>query len=206
LCHVFAGHTNEIYALDYAQNGNFIVSGSADRTARLWDLRGNNTNNGVFKCEATIQECGITSISILPTCRFIAGGCLDGFIRIWNIATGEVVAKLRGHSDSVYAIKFTADGKSLVSGSLDYTVKYWDTTNLLPHDAHFTSPISCPLIGNMKGHQVRVQIWMMMYWYLCDLFLNKRTMFLPSPVRPIIDGWFLAPKIVRWYYGTLSKE
>lgn len=83
---------------------------------------------------------------------------MDGLIRIWNIASGELVAKLRGHSDSVYAIKFTADGKSLVSGSLDCTVKYWDTTSLLPHDTHFPPSISCPLIGNMKGHQVRVQM------------------------------------------------
>ncbi|KAF7763840.1 hypothetical protein Agabi119p4_8377 [Agaricus bisporus var. burnettii] len=156
LRHVFAGHTNEIYALDYAQNGNFIVSGSADRTARLWDLRGNtndnNKNHKTFKYESnTMQDCGVTSISIIPTttCQFVAGGCLDGCVRIWNIETGEVVRKLRGHEDSVYAIKFTGDGKRLVSGSLDCSVKYWDTTSLLSLDGLG----GCGLVGNMKGHQ-----------------------------------------------------
>lgn len=58
--------------------------------------------------------------------------------------------KLRGHEDSVYAIKFTGDGKRLVSGSLDCSVKYWDTTSLLSLDGLG----GCALVGNMKGHQV----------------------------------------------------
>lgn len=152
--HVFAGHTNEIYALDYAKNGNFIISGSADRTARLWDLRGGRSNNNkVFEVDAAVEECGITSISISPNNHYVAAGCLDQLVRVWDLDTGDLVAKLRGHQDSVYTVRFMPDGRTLISGSLDYTVKYWDVSALVPADSQLMSA-SCPLIGSVKGHQV----------------------------------------------------
>lgn len=153
LRHVFAGHTNEIYALDYAKNGNFVVSGSADRTARVWDLKGNN--HKVFKIDAAVEESGITSISISPNNRYVAAGCLDRLVRIWDLETGELAAKLRGHQDSVYTVRFTPDGRKLVSGSLDYTVKFWDASALVSLESHPMSCVPCPLINSVRGHQVR---------------------------------------------------
>ncbi|KAF9448137.1 WD40 repeat-like protein [Macrolepiota fuliginosa MF-IS2] len=149
LRHVFAGHTNDIYALDYAKNGNFVLSGSADGTARVWDLKGGS--HKVFTTDAAV-EFGITSITISPNSRYVAGGCLDQLIRIWDVETGELVAKLRGHQDGVYSVRFMPDGYNLVSGSLDYTVKYWDVSALLPVDPPLI-PVACPLISSFKGHQ-----------------------------------------------------
>ena len=34
----FEGHTQEIYSLDFSRDGMLIVSGSGDRTARIWNL------------------------------------------------------------------------------------------------------------------------------------------------------------------------
>lgn len=39
--------------------------------------------------------------------------------------------KLRGHRDSVYSVAFTRDGKGLVSGSLDRTLKGWDVSGVV---------------------------------------------------------------------------
>ena len=38
--------------------------------------------------------------------------------------------RLRGHGDSVYSVAFTPDGRGLVSGSLDRTIRYWDLSHL----------------------------------------------------------------------------
>ena len=46
------------------------------------------------------------------------------------MATGVLVERLRGHRDSVYSVAFTPDGKGLVSGSLDKTLKFWDVSGL----------------------------------------------------------------------------
>ena len=35
---MFEGHQQEIYSLDFSRDGRLIVSGSGDRTARIWDM------------------------------------------------------------------------------------------------------------------------------------------------------------------------
>jgi glucose repression regulatory protein TUP1 len=49
-------------------------------------------------------------------------------VRVWNVTTGQQLERLKGHKDSVYSVAFSPDGKSLVSGSLDRTLRVWDLT------------------------------------------------------------------------------
>lgn len=168
---VFSGHSNEIYALDYSQNGRYVVSGSADCTAIIWDLhfpyqthKCLRATDSSYNRDST--EAGITSISISPSNAHVAGGCLDHFIRIWSMHTGELVAKLKGHEDSVYAVRFMNDMPGMgrvVSGSLDCSVKLWDVSELGAEEAAMgddrrdptTKPglVACPLITTFRGHQ-----------------------------------------------------
>lgn len=76
------------------------------------------------------NDAGVTSVAISPNGQFVAAGSLDTVVRIWDVATGTLLERLRGHRDSVYSVAFTPDGKGLVSGSLDKTLKYWDVSGL----------------------------------------------------------------------------
>jgi glucose repression regulatory protein TUP1 len=76
------------------------------------------------------SDAGVTSVVISPDGRWVAAGSLDAVVRIWEVATGKLVERLRGHRASVYSVAFTPDGRGLVSGSLDKTVKYWDVSEL----------------------------------------------------------------------------
>jgi WD domain, G-beta repeat len=49
---------------------------------------------------------------------------------LWNLATGNEVARLVEHTNYVFSLAFSPDGKSLVSGSGDGTVRLWDTEPL----------------------------------------------------------------------------
>ena len=76
-------------------------------------------------------DAGVTSVAISPNGQLVAAGSLDTVVRIWDVANGSLVERLRGHRDSVYSVAFTPDGKGLVSGSLDKTLKYWDVSGLI---------------------------------------------------------------------------
>lgn len=76
-------------------------------------------------------DAGVTSVCISPDGRLVAAGSLDTIVRIWDVQTGQLVERLKGHRDSVYSVAFTPDGRGLVSGSLDKTLKYWDVRPIL---------------------------------------------------------------------------
>ncbi|KAF7360114.1 Chromatin associated protein [Mycena venus] len=130
---VFSGHTQEIYSLDFSRDGRRIVSGSGDRTARIWDMESGSCivlavdGDGA---DAATGDAGVTSVAISPDGRYVAAGSLDTQVRVWDANTGTLVERLRGHRDSVYSVVFTPDGRGVVSGSLDKTLKYWDVSGL----------------------------------------------------------------------------
>ena len=60
---------------------------------------------------------------------------MDSIIRIWDVQTGYLVERLRGHGSSVNSVTFTPDDRGLISGSYDKKVKRWDLTPFLECDA-----------------------------------------------------------------------
>ena len=43
----------------------------------------------------------------------------------WDANTGECLKTLKGHSEIVYSVAYSPDGKRIISGSADETVKIW---------------------------------------------------------------------------------
>ena len=95
--------------------------------------------------------------------RLVAVGCYDRIIRIWDVQTGHLVERLRGHGESVRSVTFTPDDKGLISGSDDRKVKHWDLSPFLQHDARmeplppaaFPAPVSTSVLGPNTGVPVK---------------------------------------------------
>ncbi|EJD39904.1 hypothetical protein AURDEDRAFT_128003 [Auricularia subglabra TFB-10046 SS5] len=103
----FKGHGQEIYSLDFSRDGALIVSGSGDKTARIWPMDG----NGKVTVLAENVDAGVTSVAISPDGRFVDAGSRDTVVCIWDVATGTLIERLQGHQDSVYSV-----GTSPLSG------------------------------------------------------------------------------------------
>lgn len=102
-------------------NSNYIATGSADRTVRLWDVLNGNCVR-IF----TGHKGPIHSLAFSPNGRFLATGATDGRVLLWDIGHGLMVGELKGHTDTIYALRFSRDGEILASGSMDNTVRLWD--------------------------------------------------------------------------------
>lgn len=166
--HIFDGHQQEIYSLDFSRDGRHIVSGSGDKTMRIWNIQDNSCRTiTISDTDSLNNDSGVTSVAISPDGTLVVAGSLDTVVRIWDIASGTLLERLRGHTDSVYSVAFTPDGKGVVSGSLDKTLKYWDVTNLVnafartkPDPASGSSaitPTPSSSTMNFVGHKVGLE-------------------------------------------------
>lgn len=53
----------------------------------------------------------------------VAAASIDRIVHVWSTQTHKLLHRLDGHTESVYALTFSHDGNTLVSGGLDKTIK-----------------------------------------------------------------------------------
>ena len=82
---VLSGHTRQINCLTFSSDGKSLVSGSDDRTVKLWDVQ----TGGVVKTFHGGQYEYFLSVSISADCTRIASGSDEDKIHLWDIQTGE---------------------------------------------------------------------------------------------------------------------
>ena len=137
-----------ISGIAFLPNLRSLVSGSHDESVRIWNLR-----DGSSKImPVTGRTSYFLSVAFSPDGRYIAGGNLNFSLWIWDSRRQKVVAQWWGHTNAVNCIEFTGDGKRLMSGSNDRTVKCWDMTSL----GSGSELQSFPEIQGFSGHTVRL--------------------------------------------------
>jgi WD40 repeat protein len=68
------------------------------------------------------------SVAYSPDGRLLAAAGPEPAVRVWDALTGKVLGRFQGHQGGVVSLTFAADGKKLISGSLDTTAVVWDLT------------------------------------------------------------------------------
>jgi eukaryotic-like serine/threonine-protein kinase len=128
------GHGGRITGLAYSPEGTRLASVGLDRKARVWDLA-----TGRELRAFTVKEAGRLAFS--PDGKRLA---VTGPLRMWDIASGQESAILKGHAGRENAIAFSPDGKRLATSGDDQTVRIWDAESgdeLLQLRGH-TAPVN----------------------------------------------------------------
>jgi general transcriptional corepressor TUP1 len=76
----------------------------------------------------------MVSMAISPNDALVLAGMLDGTVCMWNVSTGQLLERFRGHYIYVSAVVFTRDGCGFVTGSWDNTIKYWEIDFSVVHE------------------------------------------------------------------------
>jgi WD40 repeat protein len=84
------------------ENNQLVVSGSGDKTLRLWDVASG-------KCVKTLEGHSdyVSSVSFSKDNKIVVSGSGDNTLRLWDVATGKCVKTLEGHSDYVRSVCFS---------------------------------------------------------------------------------------------------
>jgi WD40 repeat protein/energy-coupling factor transporter ATP-binding protein EcfA2 len=132
------GHEGAITTLAFSPDGNWLATGSADTTARLWNMNNPSAEPIVLKG----HEEGISTLAFSPDGNWLATGSSDTTARLWNMRdpSGEPIL-LKGHEDYISTLAFSPDGNWLATGSGDNTIRLWDMHN----------PSGEPIV--LKGHE-----------------------------------------------------
>ena len=103
----------------FSPDGKFVLTGSTDKTARLW-----NATDGTQVSKFICRGAKVQSSAFLGAQLFVTGGS-DNVIRVWDLNKQTEQFQIFGHTGSVAALAFDAQSATLVSGSFDTTVRIW---------------------------------------------------------------------------------
>jgi len=131
------GHGQTVQDVNLSADGQFALSGSWDKTLRLWDL---NTGASVRTFQGHTKD--VNSVAFSGDNRQIVSGSRDKTIKLWNtLAECKYTIVEDMHTDWVSSVSFSPSAKMplIVSSGWDKLVKVWNLNN-------------CKLRTNLAGH------------------------------------------------------
>ncbi|KAK2616375.1 Mitochondrial fission protein [Conoideocrella luteorostrata] len=160
-------HVDEVTALHF--RGDVLVSGSADKTIRHWDLEkgrcvqtldvmwaaaqasvSSSTADGGWRPTGRSSSSSADFVGALQVFESaLACGTADGLVRLWDLRSGQVHRNLVGHTGAVTCLQF--DDVHLVTGSLDRSVRIWDLRTGAIFDAYaYDNPITSMMFDTRR--------------------------------------------------------
>lgn len=130
--HPEEAHSECIYTIQHS--GKYLVSGSRDKTLRIWDLDTRRLVREPLSAHTGSVLC--LQFDADPDEDLIVSGSSDATIVLWKFSTGQVLQRLRrAHKESVLNVRF--DKRVLVTCSKDKTIKIFNRKPLSPGDVGY---------------------------------------------------------------------
>lgn len=119
------GHQGAIRAVLFADDGQQLITGGEDGTIRVWETLTGELRR-TYRPVAPQNEGEIFALALTADGRYLAfAGAGSQGIRVLDLLTGQLVAQLSGHTNSIAALAFSPSQDWLASASTDRTVRLW---------------------------------------------------------------------------------
>ena len=121
LLRVMAGHQGWVRSVAVDPTNEFLVSGSADRTIKCWDLA-----TGALKLTLTGHVSGVRCVRLSERHPYMFSASEDKTVKNWDLETNKVIRSYHGHLSGVYTLAIHPTLDVVISGGRDSTARVWD--------------------------------------------------------------------------------
>jgi WD40 repeat protein/uncharacterized caspase-like protein len=132
----FSGHTLPVLTIAFSPDSKILASGSSDGMIKLWSVVSGQELKTLRKHVSSVNPTrfGVDSINFSPDGKMLASVSNESFgdeatIELWDVASGQELSSLKGHTSHLNSVIFSPDGKMLASGSDDGTARLWDVAS-----------------------------------------------------------------------------
>ncbi|XP_060179085.1 pre-mRNA-processing factor 19-like [Lycium barbarum] len=137
-----SGHSKRVTSVKFAAEGEIVVSGSTDKTVRVWQ----DSKNGSYDCRYVLKDhtAEVQAVTVHATDNYFVTASLDSTWCFYDLATGLCLTQVADASDSegYTSAAFHPDGLILGTGTSGSLVKIWDVksqANVAKFDGHVGS-------------------------------------------------------------------
>ncbi|PBL02509.1 WD-repeat-containing protein [Armillaria gallica] len=123
-------HSGTVWSLHVRADGNAVVSGSADKDVKFWDIEEKSSEDQTRALTLThIRTLKMTddvlSVRYSPNGKFLAVSLLDSTVKVFYQDSLKFFLSLYGHKLPVLSMDISHDSKLIVTCSADKNVKIW---------------------------------------------------------------------------------
>lgn len=119
-------HQSTVACVAFSPNGRWLLTGSDDGTARLWDSHTGDSIGEPFRPGRTVL-----CVDFSPDSRRVALGGPEG-LRFYDVASRAAIDVPLTHGHSIMALHFVDQGRKILSGGMDGTIRIWNVPDLNP--------------------------------------------------------------------------